>query len=260
MSVDSFSLFYFLDDDIDTTNQNLNFNEGGGELLAVLEAGSYSPGDLTTVVKTAMDAAGSLVYTVTFDRTLRKYVIAATGTFSLLISSGSQFGTSPFSLMGFTGADVSGSTSYTSNVNAGSKYEPQFKLQNFVDKDDSQQKINATVNESANGDIEVVAFGIRSVFEMSIRFATDRDLTKSGFIRNNPTGVADLRVFMQRITDKAPFEFIPDIGVKTQFTKVLLDSTPESPKGTAYKLKELSMRGGPVGFFDTGLLKMRVVV
>ena len=39
----------------------------------------------------------------------------------------------------------------------------------------------------------------------------------------------------------------------------ILESTPEDDKGTAYKLKELSLGGGPTGFFDTGLLRLRVV-
>lgn len=261
MSIETFSLFYFLDEDIDTSNQNLNFTEGAGpELTAVLTPGSYSPGDLATVIKTAMDAAGALVYTVAFDRVLRKYTISTTSTFALLITSGSKIGTSPFSLMGFTGADVTGASTYTSNGNVGSEYIPQFKLQDFVDSDDSQAKISPTVNESSSGIIQVVAFGTRQIFEMNIKFATDRDVTTSGQIKNNPTGVADLRAFMQRIIDKVPFEFIPNIQSKTNFTKVLLESTPEDQKGTAYKLKELSIQGGPTGFFNTGLLLMRVVI
>ena len=185
MSLDSFSIFYYLDEDIGSTNQNLNFDEGGGELTAVLTPGSYTHAELATIVKTALDAAGGQVYTVAFDRTTRKYTISAPGTFDLLITSGSTIGTGPFTLLGFTGADVTGLTTYTSNTESGSEYEPQFKLQDFVDNGDNQQKIDASVNESASGLVEVISFGTRELFEMDIKFATDRDMTKAGFIKNN---------------------------------------------------------------------------
>jgi len=259
MSIETFSIFYFLDEDIDSTNQNLNFNEGAGELTAVLTPGSYTHTELAVVVKTAMDAAGTQVYTVVFNRTDRTYTISSVGNFDLLITSGSQIGTGPFTLLGFTGADVTGATTHTSNTTSGDAYEPQFLLQAFVDGDDNQAKIDPSVNESASGLVEVVSFGTRELFEMNIRYATDRDVTKSGFIKNNASGVADLRSFMQRVTTKSPFEFMPDKGSRSTFDKLLLESTPEDTKGTAYKLKELSMNDGPTGFFDTGLLTMRVV-
>lgn len=259
MSIETNSIFYFLDDDIDTTNQNLNFNEGGGELLAILEAGSYTHTDLETVIKTALDAAGALTYTVTFNRVARTFTIAATGTFSLLVSSGSQSGTTVFTLIGFTGADLTAASTYTGNTTSGDEYVPQFKLQGFVDKTDNQQKISPTVNESASGIIEVVAFGTRQLYELNIRFATDRDMSKTGTIINNSTGVADLRIFMQRIVNKVPFEFMKNTLARSTFDKVILESTPEDRNGTAYRLKELSIRGGPTGFFDTGLIRMRAI-
>lgn len=259
MSIETYSLFYYLDDDITTANQNIDFNEGGGELTAVLTPGTYTHTELATVIKTALDSAGGQTYTVAFNRTTRTYTISASSNFSLLVSSGTHIGTGPFTLMGFTGADLSGTNTYTSNVGAGSEYEPQFKLQGFVDADDNQEKIDASVNESSTGDIEVVSFGTRSIHEMNIRFATNKDVSKSGYIKNNATGVADLRSFMQKAITKAPFEFMPDIATKSSFDKVILESTPESGKGVGYKLKELSLNGGPTGFFETGTLRMRVI-
>ena len=176
-----------------------------------------------------------------------------------MIATGSQLGTSIFSLIGFTGADLSGASTYTGNNSSGDFYEPQYLLQDWVDKDDNQQKIDPSVNESATGVVEVVSFGTRELYELSIRFATDRDTSKTGVIKNNSSGVSDLRTFMQRITTKAPFEFMPNIAARSTFDKVILESTPEDPKGTAYKLKELSFQNGPTGFFDTGLLVLRSI-
>ena len=58
MSVDTFSIFYF-GTEITEDNQNLNFNEGGPELTAVLEIGSHTHTELETIIKTALDTAGS---------------------------------------------------------------------------------------------------------------------------------------------------------------------------------------------------------
>ena len=260
MSIETFSLFYYLDEDIDGTNQNLNFDEGGSELTAVLTPGSYTHEALEAVLKTALEAAGALTYTVTFNRADQTFTIAASGNFSLLVSTGSQIGTGPFVLLGFTGADRTAAATYTGNNQSGSNYEPQFLLQSYVDSEDNQEKIDPTVNESSDGLVEVVAFGTRELFEMKIKFCTDRDVSKTGTIKNNATGVADLRAFMKRITNKVTFEFMKDIANRSTFSKVILESTPEDDKGTAYKLKELSLSGGPTGFFDTGLLVMRIVV
>jgi len=259
MSIETNSIFYYLDEDIDTTNQYINFDEGGGELSATLTGGSYTHTTLATVVKTALDAAGGQVYTVAFDRDTRKYTISATSNFSLLINTGSQIGSSPFTLLGFTGADLSGTNTYTSNTEAGSAYEPQFILQSFVDDDDNQDKIDATVNEASDGSVEVIAFGTRYIYQMNIKYATDRDVTASGWIKNNSSGVSDLRSFMQRIINKVPFEFIPDIATRATFDKVILESTPESRQGTGFRLKELSLNGGPTGFFESGVIRLRVV-
>ena len=258
MSIETYSLFYY-GITVTSSNQLINFNEGGAELTATVAAGSYTHTELATAVKTALDAAGALTYTVTFNRSDRTYTIAATGTFALLVSSGTQIGTGIFTLLGFTGADLTGAATYTGNNSSGSEYEPQFKFQSFVSNDDNQEKIDATVNETAQGDIEVISFGTREIIELVIRFATDRDVSASGWIKNDASGVANLRSFMQFAITKAPFELMEDIGTKSTYKKVILESTPESPKGTAYKLKELSLSGGPTGFFETGLIKLRVL-
>jgi len=257
MSLTTFSIFYF-GTEITEDNQNLNFDEGGPELNAVLEIGSHTHNELQTVIKTAMDAAGALTYTITFNRADRTYTIAATGTFALLVSSGTQIGTGPYTLLGFTGADRTSASTYTGNTTAGQAYEPQFKLQSFVSDDDQQESIDPSVNESATGELEVIAFGTRKILEADIKFATDRDVTSSGVIKNNPTGIADLRTFMQDITGKGPFELMEDISVRTTFKKVLLESTPDSSEGTGYKLKELILNGGPTEVFETGILRFRV--
>lgn len=256
--IETHSIFYY-GTEITESNQNLNFDEGGSELTGVLAIGSYTPTELEAIITTALDGAGALTYTVTFNRAGQTFTIAATGTFALLITSGTQIGTGPFTLLGFTGADLTAAATYTGNTTAGSSYEPQFKLQSYVSDDDNQMKIDAKVNKSSDGTVEVVSFGDLLIIEADIQWATDRNTAKSNAIKNNATGVADLRAFMQSAIKKGPFEFMADIGTRTTFKKVLLESTPESKDGIGYKLKEKIFQGGPTGFYDTGLLKLRVL-
>lgn len=75
--------------DIDSSNNKLDFNEGGSELTATLTSGTYTLSELATEIKTQMDAAGDLTYTVSVSSD-DKFTISATGAFSLLPQSGSN--------------------------------------------------------------------------------------------------------------------------------------------------------------------------
>src|SRR6185503_364885 len=97
------------------------------------------------------DDVGALTYTVTANRSSRTITIATTSTFSLLVSSGTHTGTAPWSLMGFTGSDRTGASTYTGNAASGSEYRPQFLLQNYISSDDWQQAADASVNKTASG-------------------------------------------------------------------------------------------------------------
>ena len=123
MSLATHSKFYY-GFEIDETNQYLDFNEGSGELSAELEIGLYSFTDYCAELARALNAAGGSTYTVTGNRTTRKITIAATGTFSLLVSSGSHEGTSAFATAGFTGADRSGSASYEGAASGSANSHP----------------------------------------------------------------------------------------------------------------------------------------
>ena len=165
MALDTWSKFYYVDE-ITDSNRSLNFDEGAGELLAEVERGAYTLDELALAIKTAMDAVGTLVYTVSLDRDTRIFTISSTAPFDLLVSTGTQSAISIFSVIGFTGADRTGLSTYDSNNSSGSAYSVQFKLQDYVAPDYSQEKIQASINESADGTIEVVSFGTRKFIEM----------------------------------------------------------------------------------------------
>lgn len=257
MSISTHSVFYKTII-VDETNNFVNIDEGGGELTGTISSGSYSLTDILTAVKTTLDTIGTNTYTVTVDRTNRRVTIAADGAFDILLSTGSQVGISIWNDLGFTqSADLTGLLTYQGASGASSEYIPQFVLQDYVPADNWKQKISPTVNESASGQIEVVSFGERSFYEMSFKFITNKPMDGK-VIKNNPSGVDDLRAFMDNAIQKGPMEFMPDVDNRGIFTKVLLESTPSDKSGTGYKLKELFSQNLP-DFFELNGIKFRVI-
>jgi len=216
--------------------------------------------DLMTEVARALNDAGANTYTVTLDRSTRLVTISADDTFELLVSSGSNIGLSPFSLLGFTDpVDRTGASSYVGDTAIGASYEPQFTPQNFTSFDDNLEGIQASINESAAGIVEVVTFGDRRFMDMEILYVTSEPKTKENPIRNNPTGLEDARSFMEFLIKKSEVEFMIDRSDVNTFDKVLLESTRASRQGTAYELRELVDRGLN-DHYTTGPLRFRKVV
>lgn len=256
--INTYSKFYY-NIVIDETNFNIDFAEGAGpELTATLNPGEYTLDDMKTELERALNDAGALTYTVTVDRSTRLFTITTTSTFKLYVSTGSHLGTSGFTMIGFTGADRTGASTYTSDTAVGSVYEPQFKLQSYVSKDDWQQAADASVNKTASGRVEVVKFGTEKFFQWNINFATNIEQPCGGPILNNASGLANLRDFMQYCITRSPLEFMPDKNTPNTFYKIILESTPDSQNGTGYRLKELYDKSLP-GYFETGLLKWRLI-
>lgn len=238
-------------------NNFIAFDEGSGELLAELEAGDYTLGELASEIASAMTGTGALDYAVTIDRDGNFFTISANGNFSLLIATASTSFT-VFQLIGFTGgADLTGDDSYQGLTPCGSEYKPQFKLQSYSAPEDNVESVEGTVNRAASGNTELVRFGTESMIEMDIKFITN--LVMDGLIiRNNPEGLEDARAFFNYITQKARFEFVPDESNPDVFYKVILEKTPASPNGTGFKFRELYTDGLP-DIYETGVIELRVV-
>lgn len=98
-------------------NGKINFNEGGAELTATITAGTYNGQTLAAEIKTQLEAAGALTYTVTYDEATAKFTIAATGNFALLWNTGTNKAIDASGLLGFSdAADDTGADTYTSDV------------------------------------------------------------------------------------------------------------------------------------------------
>lgn len=259
MAIGTFSQFFY-GFTITTENQNLNFDEGGGELTAVIPVGAYSLEDLAEQIKVSLDAASTLPqeYTVSVDRISRRITISAASNFDLLSNSGSQFGTSIWFDIGFSSAsDKTGTNSYLGESGAGNVYVGQFPPQDYVAPGFSKSKVQPSVNESASGDQEIITFGDRSFIKFEFLFINNRNLGSKEFYYN-PNGVNDALDWLTFATTKAPMEFMPDRLDPDTFYKVRLESTPESPDGTSFELNEETGRNLP-GFYRTGLLTFRIL-
>ena len=104
-----------------STNDDIVFKEdGGGNLTATIAPGSYAMGEtsatagtLCEAIKTALEAAGSGTYTITFSNTTKKLTISVGGAIAAVqyINSGSTAG----STIGFT-ADSSNAASIVADT------------------------------------------------------------------------------------------------------------------------------------------------
>lgn len=255
--INTYSVFYY-GYVIDSSNYSLNFKEGvGPELTTYLNPSEYTFTTFATEIQRALNDIGALTYTVTANRSTRTITVAATGTFSLLVSSGTNAGTAPFTLMGFIGADRTGAATYTGNTTSGSEYKPQFKIQNYISSDNWQQAADATINKTASGRVEVVKFGIEKFVQMQFQYITEIDQGCDGPIRNDPSALLNIQTFMQYCATKAELEFMPDENNRSSFQTLIYDSAQASNTGTGYKLKELYDKNLP-GYFETEQLKFRL--
>lgn len=256
MALSTFSKFYY-GHIVNETNRFINFDEGSGELTVELTSGYYSATEYAAEVKRALDAEGTLTYNVTFLRSTGQLQISSTANFSLLFATGSQVGQSAGPLMGFSAIDLSGLSSYTSQNRSGNVYFPQFILQSFVDKDDSEGLIDSTVNKSASGLVEVIRFGVENFVEFNIRYITNT-LMDGVVIKNNSQGLESARDFMKYLITKGRFEFMADEADPNTYYTLQLEKSPEDQNGTKYKLKEQVTRGLP-NIYETGILICRVI-
>ncbi len=257
MSLITYSKFFY-GHTITEANRAIDFNEGGSELQATLNVGEYTLTSFLAEIKRALDAVGALAYTVTVNRTTRVITISAGSNFSLLTATGSRAGTSAYSLMGYTGSNRTGASTYAGNVGSGSVYEPQFFLQDYVSPDENLDSVDEKVNEAPSGIVEVVKFGDRQFMECNIDWVTDKNPSGHPLIKVQASGKANLIAFMTYLRTKAPVEFMPDMATPATFYPMLLESTRANKAGTGFKLKEKIDEKAP-GYFETELLTFRVV-
>lgn len=257
--INTYSKFYF-GLTITGSNKYIDFNEGAGALAAEIQTGTYTPEDLAQAVEDALNLAGTLVYTVSLNRTTRILTITSSAAVTWLASTGANvvLGYSAYSILGYPATDVASVTTFTGSTGIGSVYLPQYKLQDYLDQQDSRRNRAATVSVAASGKVQLQSFGTDRFFEFSIKFATDIPQPASGPIVSNSAGVANLRTFMQWLMNKNTVEFMPDKDLPGTYYRLVLESSPGAGDGSGYKLQEQYARG-LVGYFETGVLTFRII-
>lgn len=256
MSITTYSKFYY-GITISEDNCKMDFDEGGGELTATLEYGTYTPEEIADEVAAQLNATGSFTYTCTFDRSNRKLTITSSSSVEMLFLSGSNAAESAYETLGFsTAADVT-NTTFTAASVLGSQYLPQFILQSYVPVENFIEQQNATVNETVTGRQELITFGDTYMTRFNITMCTDISQPSDGPIISNASGVAAVTDFLYWLTKKNKVEFMPNANA-SGYINLVLDASVASKNGTTMRLKELYDKG-LCGYYETELLTFRKV-
>lgn len=256
MSITTRSQFFY-GHTITEDNQWIDFDEGGPEISVQLDIGDYTLTEFAAELAAKMTQAGALTYTASINRTTRKITLSAGSNFALRVTTGTHLATSAFSLIGFT-SNKTGASSYLADTESGSVYKPQAVFRDYVPFEDNNSALSSVVNESESGIVETVSFGSKRIAQMNIWLITDKAQQSYSSTENNPNARAEARAFLEYITTKAKFEFMPDRSTPATFYKVILEKTPESDNGTAYRLKKM-FNNGVEGYYETGELELRQV-
>ena len=257
----------------------VDFKEGefGTELSFEMSVGNYTAEEIRQNLEDGFNSAGTLDYSVKFDRFTRKYVIHTNDYFELLLFSGSHADNSFLKTIGFSSHPVWGGghlygdphlfygdvdsglfTIHGAKYPAGLKFDPQFCIQDYLDADDNEELQDASVNEAVDPrEIEVIYFGEKNIYEMNFEYITNREMPCGGPIRNNPQGVEEANSFMKWGIRRKVIEFMPDKSNPSEYVIIRLEKASGGGRsGTKYKLKELVRRSLPE-FYETGKLTFR---
>jgi len=97
--ITTLSTFYY-GHRVNSLNKYIDFDEGGPELTAEIPVNDYTAEEYRSAIQDALNSVGALTYTVSLNRVTRKITIAGTGTFTLRTLTGTQAGSSAFTVIG----------------------------------------------------------------------------------------------------------------------------------------------------------------
>ena len=203
---------YFI---VSNANHHIDLAEGAGELPATLTNGTYTGAALAAEMKTQLDVAGALTYTVTYVEATRKFTIAASGAFELLWHSGSHNAEGQGVLLGFAHTDLTGLATYTSDgagVGAGLNYLHSFVLANSTVglfgtyATEKGTKIHTVPTfKVLKGTFSLSGGLIKAAFNLRGSEVTDASLLPAAFTSTTVTGNTHARAkFQQAVFQMTP--------------------------------------------------------
>lgn len=253
----TYSKFYY-GWNVTGNNQYLDFNDGSGVKTAKITPGYYSSASLAVEIKKKMDALSALDFTVSFNRTNRKFTISTTSNFSLLGATGPFAARSFMAVIGYNLVDKTGASSYLSDNSSAYSYSPQYILQSYKDTASNRKAIDGVVNKSASGQIEVIKFGNERFMSCEVMFVTDIIQNPDSIVRTNQNGLAEFTQFIEWCTEKAPVEFMADESNTSEYEEFILESTEENKDGLDFEIKEMYDKSLPY-YYRSGILKFRLM-
>lgn len=259
MANQKFSKFYY-GHLVDESNRAIDFDEGAGNLTALINPKAYTLTEFAVEVGRAMSDIGTQDYIVTVNRETRQLTISAENNFSLLCLTGNSKGTTALILAGFSqDSDTPFGTTHVSSFGSGSEYKPQLWLQKYTPFYHWIESAGATKSKSAAGVVEIVSFGQQRKMECLITYVTNKEVGNSSVWESNPNGVQDFLDFLLAITQMQRIEFMEDRNNVSDYQKCILESSPGYKQGTGFKLKELTGSKLP-DFYSYGPLVFEEVI
>lgn len=238
---------------ITVNNQNITFGTNSGETpgsgtarTAIIPVGYYSLTGLAIAVAQAItNADPTHVYSCTVDRTnsggtQNRVTIATTNTYlSIYFNTGSV--SNPATLLGFTGADLTGATSYTGSASAGTVLIPNQIGYSFLPTQ-AMQKNFGSLNVSASGLKESITFALQSFWQVQFKYIPEATMEASWL------------PLVQWLIQQREVDFTPDITAPT----TVYTGTLEDPQnGLEFNFTEHLSEGLPFEY-ATPLMKFRV--
>lgn len=238
-------------------NRFLDFNDGTLR-TATLDIGSYTSSGLASMIKKKMDALSALDFTISFNRTTRKFTISSTAAFSLPALTGPSSALSVMPLLGFDLVNKTGFSTYTGENTSAFSFTTQFPIQSFKDTSINRKAIDGVINESTSGKVEVIKFGNNRFMEGEMLFITNVIQSSGSIIRSNPTGLTEYTKLIEWLTEKYPIEFMVDSSVVSTYQEFLLESSETDSKGLNYEIIEL-YDIGLADYYRSGKLTFRLL-
>lgn len=237
-------------------NENrLEVVQGSNTYVIDFQAGKYSPEQLANYLSYRLNDVLPSNFEVTFQRQTRVLLFTSDINFSIKIATSSFVGSSIFQNLGLGNTDSPLQLQWFAPNPIGKVFRPQFFLTSYVDSMKNKSLVGATVNETGSGLVEVVRYGRRGFFEFNIQYITNEPQAND-FIETNFRGVDDVIDFMDWAIEKRVVEFMPNRDEVENYHALILESTPQSQQGTAYRLDEV---GNADGYYETGRLVWREV-